>query len=173
YADPPLIKKPTTLADVAARLAGPLQLKERRILWLLRHPSSPDYVKLKDSVVAATADTISKLALPGVALMPTYRRTYPGGDLAAPLLGFVHTDQANGVMSGVTGLEYEYNSLLRGRSGTVVYEQGTDGQPIPGTESTVRAAAPAGDLRLTIQSDIQWKAEQECAAQVARTRAKN
>src|SRR5262249_27778804 len=81
--------------------------------------------------------------------------------------------QANGVMSGVTGLEYEYNSLLRGRSGTVVYEQGTDGQPIPGTESTVRAAAPAGDLRLTIQSDIQWKAEQECAAEVARTRAKN
>ena len=173
YADPPLIKKPTSLAEVAAKLAGLLQLKEGRILWLLRHPSSPDYVKLKDSVVASTADAISKLALPGVGLMPIYQRTYPSGDLAAPLLGFVHTDQSNGVMTGVTGLELAYNSLLRGRSGTVVYEKGTDGQPIPGTESTVRAAAPAGDLRLTIQSDIQWKAEQECAAQVARTRSKN
>jgi cell division protein FtsI (penicillin-binding protein 3) len=173
YADPPLIKQSTTLADVGARLAGLLHMKEGRILWLLQHPSSPDYVRLKDSVVASTAEAISKLALPGVALAPTYQRTYAGGGLAAPLLGFIHTDQSNGVMTGVAGLELAYNSLLTGRSGTVVYEKGTNGQPIPGTESTVRAAVPAGNLRLTIQSDIQWKAEQECAAQVARTRAKN
>src|SRR5262249_41337760 len=116
---------------------------------------------------------IAKLALPYVRVTPTYERTYPGGDLAAPLLGFVHTDQSDDVMTGVSGLELAYNSLLAGRSGTVVYEKGTNGQPIPGTEATVRAAVPAGDLRLTIQSDIQWKAEQECAAQVARTRARN
>ncbi len=163
YADPPLIKKPTTLADVAGRLAGLLQMKEGRILWLLQNPSSPDYVILKDSVVASTADAISKLGVPGVALTPTYQRSYPAGDLAAPLLGFTHTEQSSGVMTGQAGLE----------SGTVVYEKGTNGLPIPGTESTVKAAAPAGNLRLTIQSDIQWKAEQECAAQVAKTRAKN
>src|SRR5262249_2057198 len=116
---------------------------------------------------------IAKLALPYVRVTPTYERTYPGGDLAAPLLGFVHTDQSDDVMTGVSGLELAYNSLLAGRSGTVVYEKGTNGQPIPGTEATVRAAVPAGDLRLTIQSDIQWKAEQECAAQVARTQARN
>ena len=173
YADPPLIKKSTTLADVAGRLAGVLQMKEGRILWLLQNPSSPDYVILKDSVVASTADAISKLGLPGVALTPTYQRSYPAGDLAAPLLGFTHTDHRNGVMTGQAGLELAYNSLLTGRSGTVVYEKGTNGLPIPGTESTVKAAAPAGNLRLTIQSDIQWKAEQECAAQVAKTRAKN
>ena len=173
YADPPLIKKSTTLADVAGRLAGVLQMKEGQILRLLQNPSSPDYVILKDSVVASTADAISKLGLPGVALTPTYQRSYPASDLAAPLLGFTHTEQSSGVMTGQAGLELGYNSLLTGRSGTVVYEKGTNGLPIPGTESTVKAAAPAGNLRLTIQSDIQWKAEQECAAQVAKTRAKN
>ncbi len=173
YADPPLIKKSTTLADVAGRLAGVLQMQEGQILWLLQNPSSPDYVILKHSVVASTADAISKLGLPGVALAPAYQRSYPAGDLAAPLLGFTHTDHRNGVMTGQAGLELAYNSLLTGRSGTVVYEKGTNGLPIPGTESTVKAAAPAGNLRLTIQSDIQWKAEQECAAQVAKTRAKN
>jgi cell division protein FtsI (penicillin-binding protein 3) len=173
YADPPLIKKSTTLAAVAGRLAGLLQMKEGQILRLLQNPSSPDYVILKDSVVASTADAISKLGLPGVALTPTYQRSYPAGDLAAPLLGFTHTDHRNGVMTGQAGLERAYNSLLTGRSGTVVYEKGTNGLPIPGTESTVKAAAPAGNLRLTIQSDIQWKAERECAAQVAKTRAKN
>jgi cell division protein FtsI (penicillin-binding protein 3) len=167
------IKRSTTLAAAATKLARPLQMSQSAVLRLLRHPSSPDYVVLAPSVSAPTAAAIAKLALPYVRLTPMYQRTYPGGDLAAPLLGFVHTDQATGVMSGAAGLEYAYNSLLAGRSGTVVYEKGTNGQPIPGTQATARAAVPAGDLRLTIQSDIQWKAEQECAAQVARTRAKN
>jgi len=173
YADPPMIKMYATLANTAAKLAGLLHMTQVKILWLLRHPSSPDYVVLKDSVDISTADAIGTLALPGIAMTPSYQRAYPGGDLAAPLLGFVDTNQSTGVMTGKQGLEQTYDSLLAGKSGTVVYEKGTNGQPIPGTESTVRAAVPAGDLRLTIQSDIQWKAEQECAAQVARTRARN
>ena len=91
YADPPLIKKSTTFGAVAARLAGLLHMSPARIVRLLQHPSSPDYVKLKDSVIASTADAISKLVLPGIAMTPTYQRAYPGGSLAAPLLGFVHT----------------------------------------------------------------------------------
>ncbi len=173
YADPPLISKSTTFSAVAARLAGLLHMKQGRIAALLAHPSSPDYVKLKDSVSAQTADAIAKLELPGIAMTPSYQRAYPGGDLAAPLLGFVHSSQDTGAMTGVGGLELAYNSLLEGHGGTVVYEQGTNGLPIPGTESTVKEAMPAGDLRLTIQSDIQWKAEQECALQVARTGARN
>ncbi|MDR2984156.1 MAG: penicillin-binding protein 2 [Nocardiopsaceae bacterium] len=172
YADPPLMKS-TRFGAVAAKLAGPLHMEPAAIVHLLRNPSSPDYVKLKESVKASTANAISKLGLPGIALTPTYQRAYPGGSLAASLLGFVHTDPASGVMTGVDGIEQAYNSLLQGRGGRVVYEQGTNGQPIPGTESTVREAVPSGDLRLTIQSDIQWKAEQECALQVAKTNARN
>ena len=48
YADPPLITKSTTFSAVAARLAGLLHMKQGRIAALLAHPSSPDYVKLKD-----------------------------------------------------------------------------------------------------------------------------
>jgi cell division protein FtsI (penicillin-binding protein 3) len=173
YADPPLITKSTTFAAVAAKLADFLHMNPATIVGLLQHPSSPDYVKLKESVKASAADAIGKLELPGIAMAPTYERAYPGGALAAPLLGFVHTNPGSGAMTGVGGLEETYNSLLRGRGGRVVYEQGTNGQPIPGTESTVKEAAPAGNLRLTIQSDIQWKAEQECALQVAKTKARN
>jgi cell division protein FtsI (penicillin-binding protein 3) len=172
YADPPLMKS-TTFAAVAAKLSGLLHMNPATIVRLLQHPSSPDYVKLKESVIASTADAVSKLGLPGIALTPTYQRAYPGGSLAAPLVGFIRTSPRSGAMTGVSGLEELYNSLLAGRGGRVVYEQGTNGQPIPGTESTVTEAVPAGNLRLTIQSDIQWKAEQECALQVARTKAKN
>jgi len=172
-ADPPLINQSTTLGDVAAKLAGPLKMTRTALLKLLRHPTSPDYVELANSVGAATARAISRLALPAITLTPTYRRAYPGGDLAAPLLGFVDTNIKTGLMTGQAGLELTYNALLRGRSGAVVYEDATNGMPIPGTEQTVRDAVPAGDLRLTIQSDIQWEAEHQCAVQVARTKARN
>ena len=173
YADPPLIRQSTTFSAVAAKLAGLLHMSQAAIVHLLRSPTSPQYVKLKDSVIASTADAISKLELPGIAMTPSFQRAYPGGVLAAPLLGFVHTNPATSGMTGVGGLEQTYNSLLEGRGGTVVYEQGANGLPIPGTEATVKEALPAGNLRLTIQADIQWKAEQECALQVARTRARN
>jgi len=173
YADPPLITASTTLAAVAARLAGPLKMTQQAILALLEHPTSPQYVELARSVSAGAADAIGKMALPGIAMTPTYQRAYPGGDLAAPLLGFVDTNSGTGVMSGQAGLEWTYNPLLAGRSGRIVYEKGANGLPIPGTDSTVKAAVPAGNLRLTINSDIQWEAEHECAVQVARTKAKN
>ena len=173
-ADPPLIKQSTTLGAVAAKLAAPLETTQAALLRLLRHPTSPQYVVLASSVSASTANAISRLGLePLVTLTPTYVRGYPGGDLAASLLGFVDTNQKTGVMTGKAGLELAYNSLLTGQSGTVVYEDATNGLPIPGTEQTARAAVPAGNLRLTIQSDIQWEAERECAVQVARTRARN
>ncbi len=168
------LKKWTTLAATASKLAGLLRMPQATILHLLQHPSSPDYVVLAPSVSASTAAAIGKLGLaPGVTLTPAYRPAYPGGDLAAPLLGFVDTNQNTGVMTGKAGLEQTYNSLLAGRSGIVAFEKGANDQPIPGTESTLKTAVPAGNLRLTIQSDIQWEAEHECAVQVARTKAKN
>jgi cell division protein FtsI (penicillin-binding protein 3) len=173
YADPPLITESTTLAAVAAKLAGPLKMSQQAILTLLKHPTSPQYVVLAKSVSAGTARQIGKMALPGVAMTPAYQRTYPGGKLAASLVGFVGMNAQTGLMTGKSGLEEAYNSLLAGRSGRIVYEKGANDQPIPGTESTARAAVPAGNLRLTINSDIQWEAEHACAVQVARTGAKN
>ena len=174
YADPPILKLSTTLASAASKLAGPLGMSRAALLRLLQNPTSPQYVVLAPSVSVSTAGAISKLALaPGISMTPTYRPAFPGGDLAAPLLGFIDTNQSTGVMTGKAGLEQTYNSLLAGRSGTVAFEKGANDQPIPGTSSTVRSAVPAGNLRLTIQSDIQWEAEHECAIQVARTKARN
>lgn len=173
YADPPVLSQSVSLAGAAAKLAGPLGMSQARILYLLQHPTSRDYIILKQSVSSTAAATISKLGLdPGVSMTPTYQRAYPGGDLAAPLLGFVDKN-ATGLMTGEAGLEQTFNSLLAGKSGRAVYELGGNQQPIPGTETTVKEAVPAGNLRLTINSDIQWEAEHECALQVAKTKAKN
>jgi cell division protein FtsI (penicillin-binding protein 3) len=172
-ADPPEITPSTTFAAVAAKLAGPLHMSQAAIVALLRHPSSPDAVTLRSGVITATEAAVAKLGLPGISPEPIYQRVYPNGDLAAALLGFVDTNQKTGVMTGENGLEEQFNALLAGKPGTEVYEHGSYLQPIPGTESLVKPAIPAGSLRLTIQPDIQWEAEHECAIQVAVTKAKS
>jgi len=173
YADPAQIPR-AKRARVAAALAGPLGMAPSAIEWLVDHPSSPQYVVLKRNVPAATGARITGFQLPGVDETPSYSREYPNGDLAANLVGFTHTDAA-GDLQGVAGLEQEYNSLLSGRDGSEEVEMspGADPQPIPQTEQILRDPVPAGSLQLTIQADIQWYAEQQCAAEVKVARAKD
>jgi cell division protein FtsI (penicillin-binding protein 3) len=177
YADPGLIpqaERPRVIPQVAAALAGPLGMTQQAIQSRLDHPSSPDYVELKRGVPAATGVRIMGMKLAGIAEIPSYSRSYPNSDLAANLIGFTDTGQA-GDLQGEAGLEAKYNSLLAGRDGSEQAEMsaGQNPQPIPETEQVIRPPVPAGSLRLTIQSDIQWYAEQACAAEVAAAHARN
>ncbi len=171
FADPAQI--PASMRQhVAAELAGPLGMAQPAVLAALMHPSSPDYVVLQRSVPAATGARITALDLPGISETPSYTRAYPNGDLAANVLGFTDTDPA-GDLRGVAGLEGQYNSLLAGRDGSEEVEQTATGQPIPLTDTKIKPQVAAGNLRLTLQSDIQWYAERACAAQVKLTGARN
>ncbi len=164
YADPALI--PTKLrAGVAGKLAGPLGISAGAVLGLLDHPSSPEYVVLARDASATTADRVSALDEPGVDMTPSYARAYPAGDLASDIVGFTDTS-ANGALVGEAGLEQEYNSLLAGRAGSENVEIGTDGEPIPQTESDITQAVPARSLRLTINAFIQNEADQVCQQRV-------
>jgi len=177
YADPGLIpraERQRVIPRVAAALAGPLGMTEQAIQSLLDHPSSPDYVELKPGVAAATGAAVMAMKLPGIAEKASYSRSYPNGDLAASLIGFTDINET-GDLRGEAGLEQQYNSLLAGRDGSEQAEMsaGQNPEPIPQTEQVVRPPVPAGSLRLTIQADIQWYAEQACAAEVKASRARN
>jgi cell division protein FtsI (penicillin-binding protein 3) len=177
YADPVQIPAPMR-QQVASALAGPLGMPAAGILALIQHPTSPQYVVLKRSVPQTTARRISSLTLPGsstrlpgLGLTPGYQRVYPDGSLAAGLLGF--TSERGGDLTGEAGLEQEYNSLLAGRDGSEQVETGPDGQPIPLTQAHARPEVPSRGLRLTIQPDIQYQAEQQCRQRVTITRARS
>jgi cell division protein FtsI (penicillin-binding protein 3) len=172
-ADPPLIPQ-ARRPEVATALAGPLGMTQPAILALLNHPSSPDYVLLKNNVPESAGARITALNPPGIFETPSYSRVYPNGDLAANLIGFAN-DNAAGDLQGQAGLESQYNTLLTGRDGSEWVEESAppDPQPIPQTEQVIRSPVPAGSLKLTIQSDIQWYAEQACAAEVKTAHARN
>jgi cell division protein FtsI (penicillin-binding protein 3) len=179
-ADPALIAR-ADRPKVAADLAGPLAMPAATILGLLSHPPGPQYVLLKQAVSQTTAQGIAVLqlpgssgpGLPGINLKASYARSYPNGDLAASLTGFTNRVGSAGDLVGEAGLEEQYNSLLAGRDGSETVETGTNLVPIPLTQGDVKAPVPSRSLRLTIQSSIQYEAEQQCKLRVQQTKARN
>jgi cell division protein FtsI (penicillin-binding protein 3) len=127
----------------------------------LRTPGSR-FVYLVRDVPAWTAkkalEAIAEARLTGVFSEKETLRTYPGGKLAANLLGYV-----NGAGKGVAGLEQKYDKTLTGTDGSSTYEVSPTGQRIPMADSAVTEMVPGGDVTTTIDRDLQWYADQRLA----------
>ncbi|MRK02171.1 MULTISPECIES: peptidoglycan D,D-transpeptidase FtsI family protein [Aeromicrobium] len=127
----------------------------------LRTPKSR-YVQLVRDLPKWTADkavtALDKARLPGVFTEKETLRTYPGGRLAANLLGYT-----NAAGEGVAGIEQQYDKILTGTDGSSTYEVSPTGQRIPMADSTVKEMVPGRDVKTTIDRDLQWYADQRLA----------
>jgi len=170
YADPTQMPA-ADQAQVATKLSTYLNMPADQILSLIQNPTSPKYVVLAKGVSAQTGDAIQALNLPGIALTPSYARSYPDGDTTANIVGFTSTNPQG--LTGAAGIEQEFNSLLAGRPGSEQVQVGTNGQQIPLAGSSDRPVVNGSGLRLTIVPALQYDAEQACAAQVAKSKASN
>ena len=94
-----------------------------------------------------------------------YTRNYPTGALAASLVGL--TNAAN---QGAAGIEASLNSALTGTNGEYDYVNG-NGAIIPGSQQFITAAKPGVEVRLTIERDIQWVAQDAISAAVKSAKA--
>jgi len=104
---------------------------------------------------------INALGLPGIFSQQTHRRTYPAGDLAANVIGFVGSEG-----TGLAGLESSLNAALTGVDGKATYEVSPQGGRVAVAQSTLVAPEPGHDVTLTLDRDIQWFAQTAIARQV-------
>ncbi|CAN5147245.1 cell division protein FtsI [soil metagenome] len=109
---------------------------------------------------------LRKRELAGVFTEAETSRSYPGGTLAANLLGYL---DASG--TGVAGLERQYDKELTGKDGSATYETSPSGERIPLANSSVVPMVPGKDVVTTIDRDLQWYADQRLADAVRTTRA--
>ncbi|HPU13971.1 MAG TPA: penicillin-binding protein 2 [Aeromicrobium sp.] len=98
---------------------------------------------------------VAKAGYPGVFSETESLRKYPGGSLAASVLGIT---EAGG--KGIAGLELQYDKALTGKGGSSTYEISATGQRIPMADSTVAEMIPGGEVRTTLDRDLQWYADQ-------------
>jgi cell division protein FtsI (penicillin-binding protein 3) len=97
----------------------------------------------------------------------SYVRDYPTGKLASSLIGFI-----NDAGSGAAGIESSMNNTLTGVNGEYVFENGA-GNIIPGS-AKIRTNAKVGTaVKLTIDRDIQWVAQDAISTAVKKASAKS
>ena len=162
-ADPRLIKDPAGYAAVLAPVVG---VDQTALENRLAAPNSA-FAYVARKVDDPTAAKVRALGLTGILFVPESKRFYPSDRLAAPVLGFVGTDN-----NGLGGLEYLYESTLRGKAGRLQVERDPQGNAIPGGAHRVRASQRGQDLVLTIDRYLQFKTEQVLTEEVARAGAK-
>ncbi|WP_241259950.1 peptidoglycan D,D-transpeptidase FtsI family protein [Rhodococcus sp. KRD197] len=83
-------------------------------------------------------------------------REYPGGSLAANLVGATGWDG-----HGLLGLEDSLDSTLAGTDGSQTYDRGSDGAVIPGSWRDKQTAVNGSGVELTIDADLQYYVQQQ------------
>jgi len=172
----PLLKadanhRPKLIVYLSEVLAVPPQEVEARFEKGKAVPSAQPMVIAEDLAMPQVASLQAQaLTFPELNVEPVQRRNYPYATMAAHVLGFIgevsekdlgtHKDMRQGDLIGKRGVEMMYDEYLRGRDGTQFWEYDSHGRRLAELR-TSRQEAQAGDnVYLTIDFDLQRRAEQ-------------
>ena len=177
--DQAIVDHPKALAELAAPILDVDQdwLKEQLIgerrYVVISQGVKPRVWRELEAAVDSYNDEIAKkengLAkrLMGFFAERIYVREYPEGELGAAVIGFI-----NRAGSGAAGLEYSMNSTLSGIDGHYTYANAA-GTIIPGTQKITTEAVRGNTVKLTIDRDVQWVAQNAISQAVAAAKAES
>ena len=155
---------PSELADeqLAARLlSGVLGIPDDVLEGRLA--SSRSFVWIARKLPPNKAEAVAALNLKGVYFQKENQRFYPKRDLASHVLGFVDLDE-----KGLGGIEYELDSQIRSKSEKIVVMADARQRWFDGGEAQRERGA---NVVLTLDERIQYIAERELGAAIAKTHA--
>lgn len=129
---------------------------------------------VRENIKWAQLAALKSLNLPGLHLEPGYSRKYPGGGLAAHVIGYVGTmDETRAqqrmaatspfLMTGLSGLEKVFDVSLSGTPGQIITHTDAVGRIIEGDNENRVIAVPGKDLQTTLRQDVQKKMEEALA----------
>jgi stage V sporulation protein D (sporulation-specific penicillin-binding protein) len=142
------IARPSKLPQIddwAPQVSEIIDLDTHAIKRLLSEEQ--DVICLKEGISAEQGLKLKNMRLKGIEILEKYKRLYPCGSLASPVLGFV--DQGG---RGLEGVEYTYDSLLSHTNVTKIHGVGRE-------------------LMLTLEKNIQSSAEKELGKKMKRLKA--
>src|ERR1700682_5216912 len=155
---------PAEIADesLAARLLSGVLGVPQDVLEA-RMASSRSFVWILRKLPPEKVEAIEALNLKGIYFQDENQRFYPKRDFAAHVLGFVDPDE-----KGLAGIEYQLDSQIRGKSEKIVVMADARQRWFDGGEAQRERGA---NVVLTLDEKIQYIAERELSAAIAKTHA--
>lgn len=168
YCNPSEIHEPYLTAEtIAVHLGG----ETNDYVDALMQDGTFVYIKRKVTQESADAlmEDLREQKLPGIYLLPDSRRVYPYGAVGGQVLGIVGIDG-----DGLSGLELQYDELLRGTNGKLIIERGLGGTPIAGAASSVLDEPVEGtDIVISLDINVQRVAEEQIVEGVTKYKAQS
>ena len=164
YARPRRVLDGTT-REQRDRLAQVLQVRSSELAGRLNRASP--FVWLARRIPREQAEAAEALGFEGVGAVSEYKRFYPESNLAASVVGLAGMDG-----QGLSGLELQYDRIIRGEPMSVRVDRDALGHPI--LDSPMALSNPSGgaQLELTIDSEIQRLAESRLGEEVKESGAR-
>src|SRR5229473_1048248 len=155
---------PSELGDeqLAARLLSGVLGIPREVLEA-RLESSRSFVWIARKLPPEKKEAVEALNLKGVYFQKENQRIYPKRDLASHVLGFVDLDE-----KGLGGIEYQLDGQIRGKSEKIIVMADARQRWFDGGEAQRERGA---NVILTLDEKVQYIAERELAAAIAKTHA--
>ncbi len=155
------------LREIAREVSSRLDNRPDTATVLKKLQSDDTFVYLARAVDPAVASAISE-KFPEVGSERQDLRQYPGGSLAANMIGGIDWDG-----HGLLGLEDSLDAVLAGNDGSITYDRGSDGVVIPGSYRNRHTAVNGSTVQLTIDDDIQFYVQQQVQQAKDASGAKN
>jgi cell division protein FtsI (penicillin-binding protein 3) len=154
----------TMSGDQKRQLAALLEMSVHE----LESRIAPDktFVFVRRQVPPETAERVAALKLPGIHQEREYRRFYPTGDMSAHLVGFTGVDD-----KGLEGVELAFQQSLLGHPGSRSVIRDRRGNIIEDV-GALKAPQDGKDIRLALDSKLQYIAYSQLKAAVAEHKAK-
>jgi cell division protein FtsI (penicillin-binding protein 3) len=129
--------------------------------------STKGYVVLVPLVDPDVARSLHE-RFPEIAEEKRESRQYPGGALAANVVGVASWNSTDRKLTGLMGLESSQDNALAGTDGLRVVDTAEGSSAvIPGSTRFERPATPGSDLQLTVDSDLQYTVQRQIAGYTA------
>lgn len=152
FVDPKYVKDAKAAAEAISKATGGSSADYQK---KIENPDSPRYTILAKRLSNEQHEAVDKLDLKGVGTREAQYRTYPDGQLAAQLIGFVNDDN-----DGKYGLEQALNDELKGKPGQLKAITDAAGVPLAANKDNVVIAPQTGStLTLTVDIGVQQQLE--------------
>lgn len=144
--------KITNKAAVADKLAPLLGMNRGTLLAKISRKK--DFVWIARQLDKQTSEAVAKLKIKELELRPEWKRFYPNKDAAGHLIGFAGLDHA-----GLEGVEFMYDSYLRGISGWKSTVKDAKQHEVVSKQSELVLPVDGYDLVLTLDVVLQHSAD--------------
>lgn len=158
-----VLKAPDKIDALASRLG----LSASALQSNLERHKSRQFLYLKRQLSPYDAHQVQSLDVPGIFLQREYKRYYPAGEAAAQLIGLTNIDG-----KGQSGLELARNGYLSGSPGERKVIKDGRGRVVDDLNK-FKAPSPGHDLKLTIDSRLQYLAYRDIKEAVLSHKAKD